>query len=388
MCIENTPFTNLDQYPNFEFYSTKEVEDRIVKKYTGQDWEKKRVLKNEYEWLKEAPLYLNYHFPGLLQGVIHFHDDENGVELHLSKPNRRSLAQEILSGNIDDVQAVKYLESSIFILCEYIYPIHTEEREFSGQHPIMELNNFLKKTNLFDNLYRPESKSYDDWLMKMFLNIKKNIVNGIVCPSISDVLNYIKNKNIYIKPATTLHTIHGNFYLDNILVEPGTKTLTEWITLINPKNNDQQWLYPDHFLGFPVIDFSSMMLNLESYWDEINYGGFEFEMGSMSVNGILNFKINNNYSDVYEKGLQFLSSKRSYFAALQGVSVEEFTIITLCTEWLQMFNKLFELDRTNSENYDRSFVLMGILALLGKRVLDSIQNIDEFFFPEKRLEIK
>lgn len=385
MSSDNIPFSGLDQYPNFEFYSVEELEDRIIKKYEGQEWDKWMVLKNEYEWLKEAPSYLNYHFPGLLQEVILYQSDESGIELHLSKPNRKSLAQEILSGNVDEIQVVKYLDSAIFILGEYIYPIHTEDFLLEGMDIEIVFDDFLSHASLLDHFNSYENKSCNEPISKTIVVANKIIVNQTVCPSVREVIGFIMNKNLRMKPGFKMQTTHGNFYLNNILVEPGSKTWTEWITFLNPKNFDLQWLYPEHYMGFPVLDFSSLMLNLESYWDEINFGGFEFENGSFGYNCHVNFQANTQYSQVYEKGLQFLKTKISYFAQLQGVSEQEFIILALCTEWLQLFNKIIEIDKTKYENLLKTHVLLGILGLLGKRLLQNTPNFDQFIFPEKRV---
>ena len=387
METENIPFSGLDQYPDFEFYSTEEREDRIVKKYKGDDWKIKAALKNEFEWLNVAPAYLNYHFPGLLQDAILLQDDENGVELHLSKPDRKSLAQEILSKNIDKNQFVKYLDSALFILSEYLYPIHTEEEKYNSLNQEMFIYFFFDRTSLLDVFYKANERNFKHPSISTILNSHKIIVNETVCPSVVEVIDYIKINNLSIKASPRMHTIHGNFYLNNILAEPGTETQTELITFTNPKNYDLQWIYPDHFLGFPVLDFSSLLLNLECYLDEIHYGGFLFENGSFSNDCYANFKIDNQFSTVYEKGLQFLHSKRAYFAELQGVSMKEFTILTLCTEWLQHLNKIIVLDRNKWADIQKAIVMLGILGLLGKRLMEAINNIDEFEFSDKRLEV-
>jgi len=381
------PFIGLDQYRDFELYTTEEREDRIVKRYTGDDWDVKRSLKNEFEWLHQAPPYLNYHFPGLLQDTILLQDDENGVELHLIKSNRKSLAQQILSGAIDEIQAVKYLESALFILSEYLYPIHTEEQKYNSVNKEMFISFFFDRTSLLDIFYKAKERNFNHPSISTILNSHKIIVNEMVCPSVIEIIDFIKIKNLSIKASPRMHTIHGNFYLNNILVEPGTNSQTELITFTNPKNHDLRWIYPDYFLGFPVIDFSSLLLNMECYLDEINYGGFKFENGSFSYDCYSNFQINNHYSKVYEKGLQFLHSKRAYFAELQGVSMKEFTILTLCTEWLQLLNKIIVLDRNKWDDTLKSLVMLGILGLLGKRLIEAVNNIDEFEFSDKRLEV-
>lgn len=390
MSSDKLSFFGLDQYPDLEFYSVEELEDRIIKKYEGQEWEKWLVLKNEYEWLKEAPSYLNYHFPGLLQDVIQFQDDDRCIEMHLSKPNRKSLAQEILSGNVDDIQAVKYLDSAIYILGEYIYPIYTEEFRIDRLHTEIGLDSFFNKTSLLNFFYKYEYKNPKDLKDPFITSIFKSnkiIVNQKVCPSVAEVFNFIKNRELSIKPRYKMQTIHGNFYLNNILIEPGSKTQTEWITLINPKNFDQHWLYSEQFLGLPVLDFSSLMLNLECYWDEIIFGGFDYENGAFGSECQVNFEVNTEFTSVYEKGLQFLNTKRAYFAEFQGVSEQDFTMIMLCTEWLQLFNKIIEIDRTNFHNQIKTLILLGILGLLGKRLLCYTKNFDEFVFPEMRVEL-
>jgi hypothetical protein len=388
MSSDKLSFFGLDQYPDLEFYSVEELEDSIIKKYEGQEWEKWIVLKNEYEWLKEAPSYLNYHFPALLQEVIQFQDDDRYIELHLTKPNRKSLAQEILSGNVDENQAVKYLDSAIYILGEYIYPINTENFRIDQLHAEMIIDSFFSKTSLFDLYNKYENQASKDLFINAILKSNTIIVNQTVCPSVSEVFNFIKNRDLSIKPRYKMQTIHGNFYLNNILVEPGSKTQTELITFINPMNFDLQWLYPEKYLGFPVLDFSSLMLNLECYWDEINYGGFEYENGAFGSECKVNFELNTEFSSVYEKGLQFLNTKRGYFAELQGVSEQDFTMIMLCTEWLQLFNKIIEIDRSIFHNQIKTLILLGILGLLGKRLLCYTKNFDAFVFPEKRLELR
>ena len=386
----NTPriaFTGLDQYPNFEFYSTEEMDDRIVKKYNEDDWGKRYVLKNEFEWLQEVPPYLNYHFPGLYQCIIQIQNNQNGIELHLSNPKRKSLAQEILSGTIDEMETVKYLDSAIFILCEYVYPIHTKENEFNSLHLEFDTSFFIDQISLFDNIYNAKKEDSKDPFISTILNTHNIIVNQTVCPSVAEIIDYIKIKNFNINPKTRIHTIHGNFNLNTILVEPGTKSKTELITFINPKNHDLRWIYSEQFLGFPVIDFSSLLLNMECYLDEINYGGYQFENGSFGYDFHVNFQLNDTFSKVYEKGLQFLNSKRAYFAELQGISINEFTILSICTEWLQLLNRIIEQDRTKEDNMQKSFVMTGILGLLGKRLLETVQNIDEYVISDKRLEL-
>ena len=381
------PFIGLDQYPDFELYTTEEREDRIVKRYTGDDWDVKRCLKNEFEWLHQAPPYLNYHFPGLFQDAILLQDDENGVELHLTKPNRKSVAQQILSGVIDEKQAVKYMDSALFILCEYLYPLHTEEEKYNSVNKEMFISFFFDRTSLLDVFYKAKERNFKHPSISTILNSHKIIVNETVCPSVVEIIDFIKIKNLSIKASPRMHTIHGNFFLNNILAESGTQTQTELITFTNPKNYDLQWIYPDHFLGFPVIDFSCLLLNMECYLDEIHYGGFQFENGSFSYDCYSNFQINNHYSKVYEKGLQFLHSKRAYFAELQGVSMKDFTILTLCTEWLQLLNKIIVLDRNKWDETLKSLVMLGILGLLGKRLIEAVNNIDAFEFSDKRLEV-
>lgn len=387
METENIPFSGLDQYPDFEFYSTEEREDRIVKKFFEHDLEKWNVLKTEYWWLQAVPSYLNYHFPELFQRIIEIEENVNGIELHLSKPNRKPLSQEILKGRIDENQFVKYLDSAIFILCEYVYPINTKEEEYQTTEYEIDQSFFHDRSSLLDFYSKSKSDIFKNPFMASLVNSHKIIVNEIECPSVSEIFNFINIKNFQINVNTKMHTIHGNFYLNNILVEAGTQTQTELITFINSQNQELTWLYYEEFLGFPVIDFSCLLLNLECYLDEIYYEGYVLESGTLGYDCHVNFRINNQYSKVYEKGLEYLNSKRAYFAELQGVSIKEFTILSLCTEWLLLVNKINDIDRSEGQNIHPSLVLTGMLGLLGKRLLDAFQDIDEFEFPVKRLEL-
>ena len=67
--------------------------------------------------------------------------------------------------------------------------------------------------------------------------------------------------------------------------------------------------------------------------------------------------------------------------------MKEFTILTLCTEWLQLLNKIIVLDRNKWADIQKAVVMLGILGLLGKRLIEAVQNIDEFEFSDKRLEV-
>lgn len=93
MNLNNIPFLDLENYPDNQFFSIEILDHKIVKKYEGQDWEKKLNLRNEYDWLKAAPTYLNYHFPKLLQEALDFKDNDHSVELHLSKIDVKSFIE-------------------------------------------------------------------------------------------------------------------------------------------------------------------------------------------------------------------------------------------------------------------------------------------------------
>lgn len=127
---------------------------------------------------------------------------------------------------------------------------------------------------------------------------------------------------------------------------------------------------------------------MECYVDEICHGGFHLESYTFGSETKINFQINTTYSSVYETCLQFLHSKRSYFQELQGASDRFFTIVILCSEWLLLFNKIVQLNAKSVQNREKVIVLYGILGLLGKRVVESIRNMDEFRFPQHRLEIR
>ncbi len=350
MINQKIPFGEIKEFYGTSLSSIDIGENKVIKRYSGKIYRGFEKLRNEKIWLEKLPTSLKTQFSLCVPEILKYIETENLVELHLSLIPRTSLTKGILKGNIDNGQALSFMDHAIALLTENIYPIRNT---ISSGDAIFQ--QYHSSRLFFANYYLQKLPFIHD-----IFSAKRIIINDMECPPIFEVLNHIQSRSSIYFTGSRLVAFHGNLHLDNILASSSETPSKDEVTLIDPRG---ELVGPSHY------DFSKLLLTLEGYYDEISYNGFRIDSFTKTDGVKIDFDINTENSELYEGCLRALMSKLKYFSELENTSEEQFYLSVMVSEWVHVFSFLFYHYNKEPEREDKIIAFIAILALLGNRLL-------------------
>ena len=340
----------IDEFAGGSLNDVVALEDRIIKKYSGQIDRGFEKLHAEYQWFLKIPPKLTKELPYLFPQVLDFKYNEQSVELHMSRILRIALSKAILQGIISPDKAQSFLDISFDTLLNRIYTIR--------QGTIIAKIGYIQYHSNRLALARKYLRKLP--YMYPILNSAEIIVNGISCPSINQFLSWLdlNAKEIFI--SEKVKSIHGNFHLDNILIDLNGNPNYDKITFIDPRGD---------LLGYPHYDIGKLLITLEGYYDEIHYGGYKVKSKIRGNSYDIDLEINQEKSYHYQNCIKSIVSRIDEFSKVEGVSIPEFLWLIYTTECIHILSFCFYHAYRLDTKPDRIQAFIAVFALLARRLL-------------------
>lgn len=347
------------------------LDDRIIKRYSGPISRGSDKLHAERQWLLSIPLKLNDELPLLFPKLLHFKDEPRLrlTEIHVSRIPRISLSKAILRHLITPDKALSFLKVSLDVLMNELYPIRSSiirpRRGYIQYHSnrLALARKYLRRLPY----------------MEPILNAAKITVNGIICPSINQFLSWLDANAHKIFISETVMAIHGNFHLDNILIDIKNCPNSHNVSFVDPRGD---------LLGYPHYDIAKLLITLEGYYDEIHYGGYTLDPKIRGNSYDIVLQVNEQASFHYQNCLQNVTEQIKEFAKAERVTMPQFLWLIYTTECIHIlsfcFYHAYRLD--TDPNRIRAFV--AIFALLVRRLFDMWTSNSPIEIPKIRLPIK
>ncbi len=347
-----------------------EKDNIIIKRYSGSIHRGYEKLQLEYEWYNNVATTIRKNHPDLFP-ICNLSKGQNYIELQIQKFKRKSLSKSILNKELSAEMAQKFLHISIENLLNILYK--------SGPTKIIDSKGgFLKYQNERICLAKEYLQEYDEF--QPFFKSSNIIINGIPCPSVQTFLEWLNINCDNIYKSTHLSRIHGNFHLDNILIDNINEITSDSITFIDPRGD----LY-----GFPHYDFAKLLLTLEGYYDEINYDLYTLE--TKMINDILkiNLIIDTDFNDYYTKCIDKLIDFIPEFSKCEGVSDHDFLLMVYTTECIHILSLCFyHSNKFNSQlDYNKIYAFLAIFCLMAKRLMEMDLDEKPIKISKRRLKI-
>lgn len=362
----NTDFDPIKEFSGGSLSSVYALDEKIIKSYKGGIYRGYQKLLHEQQWLNNLPIELHEKHPNFFPRVLNVIDspESKTIEVHLSRVNRLSLTKLILSGKIDEIATERNLSVALTMLTKNLYPIR------SGNINSTSIYEIFHSSRIAYSKYHLINEKY----FKPFFCDDKIVVNNIVCPSINTVLDVCFSRSSNLFSDASLCAFHGNFHLDNILVNNNSDFSNESITFIDPRGDP---------IGPPHYDFSKLLFSLEGYYDEINYGGFEVKSSQKIKYTHIELKINPTRDSIYKALIPTLLERSAEFAELEGITHFQFQKSVLASEWIHVLSFIFYHAKRTPPTPEKCIAFFAMLALLGRRLLNFIENKDAVDFNDR-----
>lgn len=348
------------------------LEDHIIKKYTGSINRGSEKLRAEREWLIAVPTNLREKLPLLFPKIIDFKAEPNlnSTELHVSRIPRISLSKAILYGLITPEKARLFLDTSLKVLLNELYPIRNDKIQ-----PIMGYNLYHSKRLALARKYLRRLP-----YMLPILNAARITVNGISCPSINRFLSWLDSNARRIFVSRTLVAVHGNFHPDNILID---------INRDNPSNFDISFVDPrGDLVGYPHYDIAKLLITLEGYYDEIHYERYDIDTKVRGNSYDLNLQINEQMSSHHQNCLLSVIKWIDEFTKSEKVTIPQFLWSVYTAECIHILSFCFYHAYGPNAEPNRIRAFIAIFALLAQRLFDMWASHTPLDIPKVRLSIK
>ena len=347
------------------------LDDRVIKRYTGQIDRGHEKLRKEKKWLLTLPESFKEKYPLAFPPVLDFIDEPNNclTELHIQRVNRTSLSKAILRGKVDSKVASKCIDISLNFLIKKLYNIRTEK---------------ISSKRLYSNYHSQRLALARKYLRRVpylspLLDAAIIRVNGIDCPSINSFLSWLDTHASDIFISSNLYSIHGNFHPDNILIDFGSKLSFDNITFVDPRGD---------LVGPPHYDFSKLYITLEAYYDEIHYDYYELTSKKIGRCYEININIEDNHSDEYKECILVANEYLNDYAKLENIDIERFVIEFNAVECIHILSFCFYHAYRIDTSPSRIKAFFAIFALLARRLFNIWENPSEIVMPNDRIYLK
>jgi hypothetical protein len=202
------------------------------------------------------------------------------------------------------------------------------------------------------------------------------LVNGIHCPSVNQFLAWLDTYSTKIFLSGRAVAMHGNFHLDNILIDKTQSPSKQDVTFIDPRGD---------FLGSPHYDIAKLLITLEAYYDEIHYDGASVKLRQIGRFCEVGLEVDESCSPIYTQCLLAIKDYLPKFAAIEGLSSSQllFAIYTCqCIHILSFcFYHAYRIDASPS----RIKAFLAIFALLVRRLFQMWDNRCPVELPHRRI---
>lgn len=347
------------------------LEDRIIKRYSGSIDRGSEKLHNEYKWLCAIPTSLMEEMPLIFPKAIRFNIEQGKMctELHISRLHRLSLSKAILKDLITADRTRAFFKTSLDVLINKVYSMRNGVVEpDSGYSQYHSSRITLAKKYLRRLPY-----------MEPILNAASITVNGTTCPSINQFLSWLDDTCHKIFLSTTLLSIHGNYHLDNILVDWENSASPNTITFIDPRGD---------LLGYPHYDIGKLLITLEGYYDEIHYGYYELTARRKGNSYDISLQIDERHNPHYEMCLRELNGWLDKFSEVEKVQKRNFQWMILTTECIHILSFCFYHAFGPGSEPNRIRAFIAVFALLVKRLFKMWEAGQPDELQENRLSLR
>ena len=347
--------------------------DRVSKIYSGELSRGSEKLKEEYRWFKEFPTSLTLKYPMIVPKVIDFIERDfpggSHAELHLERLHRISMSKSILQGLITPERVLRYLDKSLSFLCKKLYPVRTEA---------------MSAEELYDRYHRDRIAMALEYLRRIpelssIINAEKIMVNRIECPSVSEFIRWLDDTYSQIFINCRVVAMHGNFHPDNLLIKPEYFASYNNITFIDPRGD---LLGPAHY------DFAKLLLTLEAYYDEINYGLFNVRLKEDGNTTKIAIAIDKKRFDIYSRCIEIIGEYVDLFVQSELCDIERFAPLVGIVECIHMISLCFYHSYRANGSLKITQAYLAIFSLLARRAVEAIKTRQGVSIPTKRLELE
>ena len=346
------------------------LDDKVIKRYTGEITRGSNKLREEHSWIKALPESLTSRYPLCFPDVLEFVDNPTSklTELHLARVPRNSITKSILCQELKENRATEYIDLSLSFLVDDLFPIRMAE-----SHSFEIYNKFHSGRLALARKYLRRLP----YLAKL-LNAGSTRVNGVLCPSINQFLIWLDANAKSIYKGRILKAIHGNFHLDNILIDVNEEPSKSSLTFIDPRGD---------LVGPPTYDFAKILITLEAYYDEIHYGGYDIKYKYSGKCYDISISIDSTNTKVYRSCLESLNNRLNDFASIAGLETDDFLWSVYTTECIHILSFCFyhAYGPHADPNRIRSFI--AIFAILAKRLFEMWDQRKPYSLPEDRLTL-
>jgi len=347
------------------------LQDSIIKRYSGNIQRGSDKLRQEYEWLSQVPSWITEKYPLLFPRPLHFSRsaEHNQTELHISRIPRLSLTKAIIGDKLTPDRAAAFLRVALDLLVDTVYgmradtiPADAGYRHFHSNR-IALARKYLRRLPYLDPI----------------LGAANIIVNDIVCPSVNQFLTWLDTNHTSIFVSNTVISVHGNFHLDNILVDPELQPKNKVVSFIDPRGD---------LLGFPHYDLAKLLITLEGYYDELHYGAYELYSEQHGNSFQISIKPEKLLDTHYVECLLASRSWLSQFAEVEHVSITQMLWLIYVVECIHILSFCFyhAYGPEPIPNKIRAFIAM--FAIMARRLFNMWTTKDVVDLPNTRLGLE
>jgi hypothetical protein len=210
------------------------------------------------------------------------------------------------------------------------------------------------------------------------LTASRLIVNDKECPSINRFIIWLDEHYSEVFTSSRLVSIHGNFHLDNILVDcagPGDESA---ISFVDPRGD---------LLGYPHYDLAKVQITLEGYYDELHYKQFSLRSKSVGNSYSFTLEVQPTWHEHYSRCLRQARKWLNVFAEWEEVPAPKFSRIVYVVECIHILSFCFYHAYAPDAYPDRVRAYVAILAIMMDRLMNTRGRDSLNSLPERRLSL-